>query len=340
MGNKASRPTTVPPPDAGTTRRSRGATPATRKARTDNNASAPNRRANPNRNGNPSSNRRDFFIDHSNNPIKIPNIFGKPRTDDVRSALNILARSDPELQRQGKFLFDETYGSYYANFSVSDETKQAKRMRSAWVDATRKRHNRFLILKHWNPRHQMVKEPMLLVTRTGNKYVAQQTHSWTLFRRSTYASTRRGPVQMGMKGFIQEFSSKLRAQFGNRRPKWEIYLYRGYIYTKHMPRILKQNEADLINNQIFTLFLYILEYHKIDVSDITQFAGMERNAPLTAGHLGDAFLFLPRYLIEQVNDLENHPFSDRDREICGEWNMRETVEYRAQIQNAFRDVRI
>ncbi|KAL0235094.1 hypothetical protein GEMRC1_001676 [Eukaryota sp. GEM-RC1] len=320
---------------AGTKRRSGRTAPARQ-----NSTSAPNRPSNPNKNRNPPSNRRDFFTDHSNNPIQIPDIFGKPRPDHVRSIREMLARSDPELQRQGRFLFDETYQHYYAKCSTPDEKKQAKRMRSAWVDANTNNHNRFLILKHWDSRHQMVKEPILLVTRTDDGFVAQQTHSWTLFRRSSYASPRRGSAQMKMKGFIQEFCIKLQSQFTKNRPKWESYLWQGYCCTKHMSRMLNDTAVDSINNQIFTLFMYVFEYHRIDVSDIFEFAGIERNQVLTAGHLGDARIFLPRYILEKNPHSETCDFSDHDREICGEWNLSETRAFGTEILNAYRAVRL
>ncbi|KAL0240798.1 hypothetical protein GEMRC1_006034 [Eukaryota sp. GEM-RC1] len=311
------------------------------------NASKSTRRPNSNRPpkipaplSSPSSERSHFITDHTANPIIMPNIYQEPRPRDLSSVQGMLARSDPELQRQGKFLFDDTHSCYYTKISPPFEIEQAKRMRNAWATASRQNLKCFLIPKHWNSRHQLIKEPMLIVRRHGNRFVAESTHGWILYRKSIYESRNPGSFQMRIKGFVQEFCLKLKVELGENRPKWFNYLWYGYIITKHMPHSLNSYEADLICNQVFTLILYILDYHRIDVRTITEFAGIERNPVLTAGHLSDVTIFLPRFLLEHQSGLEDYPFSDKDRELCAEWNMKETVASRRNIQKAFRAIRL
>ncbi|KAL0235899.1 hypothetical protein GEMRC1_002481 [Eukaryota sp. GEM-RC1] len=134
----------------------------------------------------------------------------------------------------------------------------------------------------------------------------------------------------------------LRSEFGNNQPKWVDFLLQGYFYTLNRPRGLNRSEFKNIFDQVFMLILYILDYHNIDVRTIAEFAGIERTPLLmcTAGQIGDVHVFLPRFLLETMSNTENHLFSDRDRELCDEWNIKETVASRTEIQKAYEAIRL
>ncbi|KAL0237969.1 hypothetical protein GEMRC1_012443 [Eukaryota sp. GEM-RC1] len=89
---------------------------------------------------------RPCFITHRNNPIVIPDKHQKPAAGDVESVLTVFNRSDPELQRQGKFLFDKEYGCYYGNFSLLApriKLRKWKKLEICGILPTKKSSNAF-----------------------------------------------------------------------------------------------------------------------------------------------------------------------------------------------------
>ncbi|KAL0238140.1 hypothetical protein GEMRC1_012613 [Eukaryota sp. GEM-RC1] len=148
---------------------------------------------------------------------------------------------------------------------------------------------------------------------------------------------------MKIKGFIQEFCQKLKLQLGNDQPKWFKYFWNGYILSKHLPQSLKEIEQDQICGQIFTLILYLLDYHTIDIRSIDAFAGIERTSRMiSAGQFNDSWILMPRFLLASFQgiSLEQYRFSPKEKELCGEWNMKETVGATEMLKTAFRMIRL
>ncbi|KAL0220710.1 hypothetical protein RCL1_000564 [Eukaryota sp. TZLM3-RCL] len=129
-----------------------------------------------------------FFICHMSEPISIPDHFSNFSRLHIAQILKMFRESPPDLQRQGKYLFDTNYGSHYANYSdLSRELlRQIEKTRSMWIHAFTNNLDRFLILKHWDANHQLIADPIWIVKRERNSFSFQSTTSWILLRKKIY----------------------------------------------------------------------------------------------------------------------------------------------------------
>ncbi|KAL0235961.1 hypothetical protein GEMRC1_002543 [Eukaryota sp. GEM-RC1] len=280
-------------------------------------------------------------------PIMVPIHWQDVRVEDTRKILDKLNESSDDLKRQGQFLFDETSSKYY-DADGSSLTEKDRRiishMRSRWIAAQKKSLNRFVITKHWDSDFNLVEEPMWIVRNEGGCFTKQETTHWLLFRRRNY-NGHIGPFQVKIKGFIQEFCLKLRRQFQAALPPWFHIFWNGYLITKHFAFDLPQKKQDELCSQIFSMILYLLEYHNIDLCSIDAFADIERpERMIPKDRSGDIWLYLPRFLLLNCQhgqtNLEQLYYGFNEGLICGQWNLKETETCSKSIRTAFKQVRI